>query len=78
MKKAFINGIILDGTKDMEPQKNRVIVVEDGKITAIVDKEEKETYQGCEIIDLKGAYIMPGLVNLHVHLAGSGKPKKKP
>ena len=45
MKKAFINGIILDGTKDMEPQKNRVIVVEDGKITAIVDKEEKETYQ---------------------------------
>ena len=78
MKKAFINGIILDGTKDMEPQKNRVIVVEDGKITAIVDKEEKETYQGCEIINLKGAYIMPGLVNLHVHLAGSGKPKKKP
>lgn len=78
MKKAFVDGIILDGTKNMEPQENRVILVEDGKIIAIVDKEEKETYQGCEIIDLKGAYIMPGLVNLHVHLAGSGKPKKKP
>ena len=28
-------------------------------------------------IDLGGKYILPGLINLHVHLAGSGKPKKK-
>ena len=31
----------------------------------------------CKIIDLQGKYLMPGLINLHVHLAGSGKPKKK-
>ena len=32
---------------------------------------------GYEVVDLNGAYIMPGLINLHVHIPGSGKPKKK-
>ena len=32
---------------------------------------------GFEKVDLGGRYILPGLINLHVHLAGSGKPKKK-
>ena len=31
----------------------------------------------CELIDLKGAYLLPGLINMHVHLAGNGKPQKK-
>lgn len=78
MKEAFVDGVLLDGRQDMVPQKDRVVLVEDGKITGIVDKEDKETYQDFQIIDLQGAYLMPGLVNLHVHLAGSGKPKKKP
>ncbi len=29
---------------------------------------------GAEEIDLAGAYLMPGLINAHVHLCGSGKP----
>lgn len=78
MKEAFVDGVLLDGRQDMVPQKDRVVLVEDGKITGIVDKEDKETYQDFQIIDLQGAYLMPGLVNLHVHLAGTGKPKKKP
>ena len=24
--------------------------------------------------DLAGKYIMPGLINMHMHLAGNGKP----
>ena len=78
MKEAFVGGVLLDGRQDMAPQKDRVVLVEDGKITGIVDKEDKEAYQDFQIIDLQGAYLMPGLVNLHVHLAGTGKPKKKP
>lgn len=78
MKEAFVDGVLLDGRQDMVPQKDRVVLVEDGKITGIVDKEDKEAYQDFQIIDLQGAYLMPGLVNLHVHLAGTGKPKKKP
>ena len=29
-------------------------------------------------MDLAGRYVLPGLINLHVHLPASGKPKKKP
>ena len=32
---------------------------------------------GFESVDLTGKYLMPGLFNMHVHLAGSGKPQKK-
>ena len=73
-KYAIINGIILDGTKDMEPKKGTILVNEE-KIEKIVDKDyDVKDY---EIIDLKGKYIMPGLINMHVHLAGNGKPQKK-
>lgn len=75
MKYAFINGIILDGTQEMVPLKDHIILVEDKKINNIVDN----SYQinDYEIIDLKGQYILPGLINMHVHLPATGKPKKK-
>ena len=75
MKYAITNGKVLDGTKDMHVQENLVILVEDEKIQAFVPAGTDLT--GYEIVDLAGQYIMPGLINMHVHLAGSGKPQKK-
>lgn len=75
MKYAFINGIILDGTKEMEPIENKIILVENEKIVALIDNNSE--ISGYELIDLAGKYIMPGLVNLHVHLPSTGKPQKK-
>lgn len=75
MKYAFINGIILDGTRDMTPKTGYVILTDNGKITDIVP--EGGDLSGYKIIDLEKKYIMPGLINMHVHLAGNGKPQKK-
>ncbi len=77
MKTAYINGIILDGTLDMEPQTGKVIIVQDKKIVAIEDAD-KADISGAKVIDLNNSYIMPGLINLHAHLPGTGKPSKKP
>lgn len=75
MNTAYTNCIILDGTEDMTPQRGKAILTEGGVITDIVP--DSAIPAGFEIIDLGGRYILPGLINLHVHLAGSGKPKKK-
>lgn len=75
MKYAFTNGIILNGNEDMEPIEGKVILVEGEKITAIVEQGSDIT--GYEEINLGGKYIMPGLINMHIHLPATGKPKKK-
>lgn len=77
MKKIFRNGILLDGTEDMTPQAGYAVLVDGEKITAVVPEKEASTAD-CEVIDLKGQYLAPGLINLHVHIPGSGKPRKKP
>lgn len=75
MKTAYIHSILLDGSENMCPMEDMTVIVEDGKITAV--GQGVQTPVGCEVIDLAGRYLMPGLINLHVHLPGSGEPKKK-
>lgn len=75
MNYALTNGIILDGTRQMQPQKGLSVLVKDGKIVDLVpDTTDLSNYR---VIDLHGHYLLPGLINMHVHLAGSGKPQKK-
>lgn len=65
----------------MQVQEGQVILVENERITELLPAEEvgKRNLKasGYEEIDLKGKYILPGLINMHVHLAGNGKPQKK-
>lgn len=75
MNYAFINGKILDGTKDMEVQEGLCILTNGKKIVDIVPTGSD--LDGYEKVDLGGKYILPGLINMHVHLAGNGKPQKK-
>lgn len=77
MKYAITNAFILDGRKDMQPQKGFCVLVSDGKIEDIVSESKIPSEKEYERVDLGGKYLMPGLINMHVHLAGSGKPQKK-
>ncbi len=76
MKYAIIGGKILSGKADMQPQEGLCILVCGDTITDVVPIEEANL-KGYETINLGGKYIMPGLINMHVHLAGNGKPQKK-
>ena len=75
MKYALKNAVILDGTKDMEPLRGQSVLVEGETIVGLVPAGSEP--MGFEPVDLTGKYLMPGLFNMHVHLAGSGKPQKK-
>ena len=75
MKYALKNAVILDGTKDMEPLRGQSVLVEGETIVGLAPAGSEP--MGFEPVDLTGKYLMPGLFNMHVHLAGSGKPQKK-
>ena len=73
---ALKNGIILDGTKNMQPQKNKTVYISGKNIVDI--RPDADKLNGFQTIDLNGQYVLPGLINMHVHLPANGKPKEKP
>lgn len=75
MKTNFMHCTILNGTEEMEPQQDMTVTVENNVIVKI--SPTTGTGETGRCIDLKGRYLMPGLINLHVHLPGGGEPKKK-
>jgi imidazolonepropionase-like amidohydrolase len=81
---ALINCTIIDGDKNSKAINNGVILIKNimeeetdekpGKIVAVGQKGDIKIPESYKIIDLKGKYVLPGLINAHCHLTGSGKP----
>ncbi|USK37111.1 amidohydrolase family protein [Cytobacillus firmus] len=63
-------GSIIDGLND-EVVENSYIKVENGRITEVKEGEPGDT-EGFEVIDCNGKYILPGLIDCHVHLVWNG------
>lgn len=60
---------VLDGKLNMQIKTNTDILIKNGKIIKI----ENNLKTNGKTLNLNGAYVMPGLINMHVHLPGSGK-----
>lgn len=67
-------GTLIDG-KSNDTRTNVTIVVEDNKITSIENGYSKGK-KGDTIIDLKDKTVLPGLIDLHVHLEGETNPNR--
>lgn len=79
MKYILKNVNLLDGKLDNNgkmPVKENVSVLIDGENISAIFKNGEEFKEDCKVYDFSGKYLMPGLINLHVHLAASGKPPK--
>lgn len=70
---VFINANVVDIVSNTTLS-NRTVHVSDGKITAISANEDEQTSTGSSqtVVDLKGKYLMPGLIDCHVHLTAAG------
>jgi len=54
--------------------RDRVVLVRDGRIAAIGSRNQVKVPAGATRIDARGKYLMPGLHDMHAHLAqGSGE-----
>ncbi|PAF36015.1 aryldialkylphosphatase [Terribacillus saccharophilus] len=66
MDKLIRNGIVIDGTgKVIE---DAVIAIKGDRITAIGPASDFIGIDAKEVIDAQGGYILPGLIDTHVHM----------
>lgn len=63
---VLTNGFLIDGTGS-EPIPNAIIVIKDGHIKFVGTDSNGKIPLGATVIDLQGSYILPGLMNAHVH-----------
>jgi predicted amidohydrolase YtcJ len=76
----YVHGHILtgDGLTSAVPAYVEAIAVGDGRVLAVgADADLLGRYRGpsTSVVDLHGAFVMPGLNDAHVHLAGAGHIK---
>ena len=74
----FYNGAILTGEQlDSIPAKVNALAIRDGLITAIGSDATVLQLRDAHttVIDLKGAFVMPGFNDAHAHLAYAGRQK---
>ena len=72
---CYKNCVLLDGTRGMTARPHMSVLVEDDRIVRVCD--DSEVSGDVEFVELGGMYLLPGLINLHIHLPSGGKPKKK-
>lgn len=70
-KTTYIHAGALLDRPGQPPRGNSTIVVRDGKVAEVRDGFAAAE-AGAETIDLKDRFVLPGLIDLHVHLLGIG------
>lgn len=71
MKTLFKNCNLIDVENGGKVLENACVLTEDDKIVSVGEAADAD-----RVLDLNGAFLLPGLINLHVHLFGSGTPSK--
>jgi imidazolonepropionase-like amidohydrolase len=64
---AYVGATLIDGT-GAPPTQNAVMVIEDGRVSAVGPATEVEIPRGATQVDLSSRYVMPGMVNAHGHV----------
>ena len=67
-------GTLIDG-KANRAATNKTIVVQDGKITRILDGFPTANEADATVINLKDKTVTPGWMDMHVHIEGESNPK---
>ncbi len=65
---AVVNGTVIDGT-GRAPLKNGVVLIDNGRIAAVGTKQEISIPGGAELVDARGKFVIPGLMDANLHLS---------
>lgn len=67
-KLAIVGGQLIDGTGS-EPLPNALVLIEDGKIVYAGSASGRRRPLDAEVLDAERASILPGLMDVHVHIS---------
>ena len=70
-KTTYIQAGALLDRPGQAPRGNTTVIVRDGKVAEVRDGFVAPE-QGATLVDLRNAFVLPGLVDMHVHLWGIG------
>lgn len=68
---ALVGGLLLDGY-DVPPLHHAAVLIEDDRIVAVGRAAELEIPRGARVVDTSGRVMIPGMMDLHAHLAVLG------
>ena len=74
---AFIGATLIDGT-GAAPVPNSIVLVEDGRIIAAAPAASISVPVSAERVDLSGRWLLPGLIDAHIHFFQSGGAFARP
>ena len=67
---AIIGATVIDGT-GAPPLPDTVVVIDDARIASVGPRATAKIPAGAEVIDASGQWLIPGLIDAHVHLSRS-------
>jgi imidazolonepropionase-like amidohydrolase len=65
---ALVGGMLIDG-QGKAPIENSAILIRGTTIEKVGQKDNIQLPEGCEVIDVTGKIVMPGMMDIHVHLS---------
>lgn len=68
---AIVDGKIVDGTGG-EAIRDGLVLIEQGRISYVGKKSGKTLPRDAQVIDAAGASVLPGLMDVHVHISLNG------
>jgi imidazolonepropionase-like amidohydrolase len=66
--RAIRCGTLFDGT-GADPVRDAVVLVKDGRITAVGAAATTTIPPGTDVVDLRDRFVMPGLIDAHSHIS---------
>jgi len=64
---AIVGATLIDGT-GATPTPDAAVVVEGGRIAGVGARSEVRIPEGAQVIDASGRFLLPGLIDAHVHV----------
>jgi len=76
-RRAIVGATLIDGTGG-PPLSRAVVLVNGDRIEAVGPREEVPLSPDVEIVNAENRYLLPGLIDSHVHVAASGYVPTRP